>query len=125
MKYTIITTYLLRKIITALNDIDEPIHLKRIGGLIHGYNKLQTKKAVIFLVWLGVVEKFKKQSHVDKYILSEKYCPKKIRIKKKHNLLLIPINKRTDEEHRHIINLKYNGSVREYLLSMGVFKKDD
>lgn len=35
-----------------------------------------------------------------------------------------PIKDRTDKEHTFLIRWKYNGSVRDYLLSMGEFKED-
>ncbi len=36
-----------------------------------------------------------------------------------------PIKDREDWEHHVLINMKYGGSVRDYLLSMGEFKDED
>ncbi len=38
------------------------------------------------------------------------------------NILKKPIKDRTEEEHQKLIEHKFGGSVRDYLLSMGKFK---
>jgi len=38
------------------------------------------------------------------------------------NIEDIPVKERTEIEHLYLIKTKYNGSVRDYLLSMGPFK---
>ncbi len=41
---------------------------------------------------------------------------------KRENIVKIPIKDRTEEQHQFMIKTFHNGSVRDYLLSMGKFK---
>ena len=36
-----------------------------------------------------------------------------------------PVKDREDWEHAFLLQMKYGGSVRDYLLSMGAFTEDD
>jgi hypothetical protein len=41
------------------------------------------------------------------------------------NLEAKPVKDRTTEDHQFLINRKHNGSIRDYLLSMGQFKEEE
>ena len=85
---------------------------KKIPGLLKELIKLCKKEKIIGTnngVTINGME----------YYASFNFRPTGIPINK---ILKKPIKNRTEEEHQKLIEHKFNGSVRNYLLSMGKFK---